>query len=306
MLIERIAAYCTLAVLGALICLPRGSSAARTISIWSDIDGVMTRVVRRFAEILRAQAPAVASPAATDDRIFAARMTIAGILLLAIFPFHRLFFTDALIDEIWHFVDALVAAAGLLGLERFVQIAPDWRDQEYYLWELAAFMWTVFQFGSSHLREIRQLLVAKHLEPITAFVFGGIYLLGTAVVALAGFAILLTAISLLVLIFEVLVVGALTFMEMVLARMYFVGGDSEQGNTGLQCVLFIEMPALLAFFLAALFVGLLEGFTAYSSRWSHAFASGASALNLVLANAGLLMIRTMRHPGEEVATLVKR
>jgi hypothetical protein len=294
-----ILAYCLLTSIAFMIAVPRSRSG---LGIWEDLDRVFVWGALALARFLSAPVPTVneaTRQAAHEERIFAGRMAAAGILLLMVFPFHRIFATDPLLDALWTPVQALSQAAHDTSFEGLIHVAPDWRYSEYYLWEVAAFLWTMVQIGSSHLREIKRLLADRLMEPTAAFALGGIYVTVAFILAILGIVILVIAVSLYVLIFEAFVVLLFTIMEVSFARTLFRNGRNLHALRGIESALFIEVPAFLAFVLAALFVGSAEGFTASSSHWSHAFASGASALDLVLANVGLLMIRTFRQPAPE-------
>lgn len=300
MILHHVIAYSCLAAWLFLIVAKREPLTG--IGIWSDIDALFVRGALQFARFLGAGIPQLNEPtrlAAQRDRIFAGRMACAGALLLATFPFHRAFLTDGFVDWVWTPFQAIASHAQRFNLDSIIHIAPDWREQEYYLWEIAAFLWTMFQLGSSHIREIFRILRDRLMDPTAAFVFGITYLLVAGMLALFGVLVLMVAVSLYVLLFEVLVVAMFFGIELYLARILYLNHRNEHANRGIESALFIELPALLAFILAALFVGGAEGFTYYSSHWSHAFASGASALDLVLANVGLLMIRTFRRPPVE-------
>jgi hypothetical protein len=297
--LHSLTSYCLLAVFLFFLFLPY--STRKGLGIWHDVDSHFVAVgnqLSRFLGISASDSGEASREAEALDRVFACRMALGGIVLLAIFPFHRLALTDGFIDLFWWPIQAIANGAKNVGADGVIHVAPDWREEEYYLWEIAAFLWTMFQLGSSQLREIEKILDYRFYPQKGAFKLGMSYLALMIFIALIGTFVLLIAVSLYVLVFEALVVFLFTVIEILLARTMYRHGRISHGNRGLESALFIEVPALLAFVLAAIFVGSIEGFSSYSSHWSHAFASGASALDLVLANVGLLMIRTFRRPYE--------
>jgi hypothetical protein len=300
----HISAYCLLALLTFLIVAPRSHQGN---GIWDDLDNYFQKWSEWFTKIVGDKSSNEINKldkSATLERIFAGRMASAGLLLLLIFPFHRIVMTDGLIDFIWAPIAAISNMAHDARLDNAIHVASDWRDSEYYLWEVAAFLWTVLQIGSSHVREILRIPAESFIDQRSAILIGISYALLSLLIMIFGTVILIISISFWVIAFEAVVVLILMCTELFLVRVSFSANKIVEAQRGLESALFIEFPAFLAFVLAASFVAVAEGFTSYSSHWSHAFASGASALDLVLANVGLLMIRVFRRPLERSSARV--
>jgi hypothetical protein len=272
-----------------LICLPMGSQ-----SIWNLFDDAAYGIINIVSRKLRdgSSINETRWRASVKERNFIFRLGAVGLILVFAFPLHSHFGTATIIDGVWRFGEFCKhISQHIVMLPRQYYSANDWRGEEYELWEVCVFIWTVLFIGLHQGKDILTYLKATGGKGTAGYVLGYLHLISLTMFMLFGVVTLLVfAVSLFRVLFEFAVILFLTVAESLLIRAYYKQKIVREGKHGLEILIYAELPALIAFLVILIFIWDSEGLSSLHTHWSHSFVAGASALDLLFANVSLLAI----------------
>jgi hypothetical protein len=102
--------------------------------------------------------------------------------------------------------------------------------------------------------------------------------------------LLVFSISIYRVVFEFAALLFLAGSEAMLVRAYYKEKILRNARNSVEILLYVELPALIAFLAIFVFMLGAGGLSTLSTHWSHPFVAGAAALDLLLANVSLLVI----------------
>lgn len=280
--------------MAALVCvtLPAGNG-----TVWDIFDCGFYSIANRISLLLRDKAALDINRwnASRLKRNFIFRFGLIGLILICGFPLHDHFGTDSIVDASWRISDFCKHIIQHLFVLPPHSYAPDnWRGEEYELWEVCAFMWAVLFIGIHQGKDILTYFKSPGGKGTLGYISGILHSMALLTFMVLGVITLLVfSVSLLRVLFEFLLMLFLAGTEIVLVRAYYKQKIIKEGRQSLEILLFVELPALIAFLAILIFIWGSEGLS-HPTRWSHSFVAGASALDLLLANLSLLSIGLVR------------
>jgi len=221
-------------------------------------------------------------------------------MLVCVFPLHRVFWTDRLVDESWLFSSAVKSAVKVVFPAYGHLITDsDWREDEYQLWSFCAFIWMLIVFGVGQLRDILVFLEESSIRPTPVFLIGMFYFVTLMLIAAVGFGILVIfSIPTLSISLEIVILFVIATIELYMSRernrRRLPTKRSIGIDPGVDTTVFVTLPAVAAFVILLMFILTNAGSMFYVPQWSQQFVAGASALELLLANMSVIMIRAVR------------
>jgi hypothetical protein len=262
---------------------------------WATIDKWIRRLIAKFSTLIL-EADVVTDTrwsASQLPRITLLKYTLFGILLILIFPMHAVCGTERLIiDPIWdlantirHFFVTHVPAFKVLSH------TDDWRRAPFELWEICVLAWTVTIFGQVMYRDYIELSELTG-SPADSIVVGA-RTIGWVIQITAVLGILCLIVfqhGILRLTFELCLVGLLLMSDLYFARQYMKLQKRDLARSFIEGLIFIDIPAGIGFLCLLIFV-VVCGLKGYSSHWTSSFVAGAAAMNLLLANLAILVLR---------------
>ena len=284
------------AVLAAMViiaCLPTQSGTPNSGTIWTALDSALYSVVNFISRRLRTfEMDKGRWQSSLVERNFVLRFGMVGLILVFAFPLHRHFGTDALLDGVWSFGEFAKHVSQHVHVFPWSYYSETyWRDAEFELWEVCVFIWTIVLIGVHQGREISTYFETVSRKATSAFHLGQAHLVLVIVFIMFGISFLLIfSISIYRIVFEFVALLFLAASEAVLVRAYYKEKILRNARNIVEILLYVELPALIAFLAIFVFMLGAGGLSTLSTHWSHPFVAGAAALDLLLANVSLLVI----------------
>lgn len=228
----------------------------------------------------------------SDKRRSVLQFFLSGLILICAFPLWRHFGTEYIIDGVWNKSEIIKnILKQIFTVPASYFSSNNWRQTEYDLWEICVFLWTGLLVGIRQGREIKDYLKTVENPGDLGYKLGSLHMFLLVFLVLIGsLTLIISAVSLYRVLFEALLILFLGIVEGYIAREYYKRDEKKKGKHALEIVMYVEIPAFIAFVALFVFVQTSEGYSVYTSHWSHAFVAGASALDLLVANISLVII----------------